>query len=318
MTSSNDASVVDQALRIAEGSPRELLAIVGPTATGKTALAVALAEKLGGEIVSADSVQIYRGFDIGSGKPTPEELARAAHHLVGAVDPLEPMDAAVWARLADEAIAGVRARGRVPILCGGTFLWTKALLFGLAEAPPASAGTRERHRSLAETDGRPALHARLREVDAETADRLHPNDFVRVSRALEVHELTGKPMSAWQREHAFAHPRHEARLLAIACDPAVLTERISSRVRGWLGAGWVDEVKALRAAGYGDARAMTSVGYAQVRASIDGELDPAELEGAIVRATRVFARRQRTWLNHASVTWLGRTTAPGARLERRE
>ncbi len=309
MTSSSDASVVDQALRVVESSPGELLAIVGPTATGKTALAVAVAEKVGGEIISADSVQVYRGFDIGSGKPTPDELARAAHHLVGAIDPLEPMDAAVWARLAEEAIASVRARRRVPSLCGGTFLWTKALLFGLAEAPPASAEIRARHRGLADSDGRPALHARLREVDAETAERLHPNDFVRVSRALEVHELTGKPMSAWQREHAFAHPRHRSRLLAIACDPAVLTERIAARVRQWLAAGWVDEVKALRSAGYGSARAMASVGYSQVCSSIDGELAAAELETAIVRATRVFARRQRTWLNHAEVTWVGRGDA---------
>ena len=304
MTSSNDASVVERALDVARGSPGELLAIVGPTATGKTALAVALAEALGGEIISADSVQIYRGFDVGSGKPTALELARARHHLVGVIDPLDHVDAAGWAQLAERAIADVRARGRVPIVCGGTFLWTKALLFGLAEAPAANAEARERHRVIAERDGRPALHARLREVDAEAAERLHPNDLVRVSRALEVHELSGKPMSAWQREHAFARPRHRARLLAIACDPATLTDRITARVRGWLAAGWTDEVKALIAAGYDGARAMTSVGYAQVRAAVAGEIPPADLELAIVRATRVFARRQRTWLNHADVTWL--------------
>jgi tRNA dimethylallyltransferase len=305
MTSSNDASVAERALDVARGSPGELLAIVGPTATGKTALAVALAEALGGEIISADSVQIYRGFDVGSGKPTPLERARARHHLVDAIDPLDHVDAAGWAQLAEKAIAEVRGRGRVPIVCGGTFLWTKALLFGLAEAPAANAEARERHRVIAERDGRPALHERLREVDAEAADRLHPNDLVRVSRALEVHELTGKPMSEWQREHAFARPRHRAHLLAIACDPATLTDRITARVRGWLDAGWTDEVKALIAAGYDGARAMTSVGYAQVRAAIAGEIAPADLELAIVRATRVFARRQRTWLNHADVTWLG-------------
>jgi tRNA dimethylallyltransferase len=309
MTSSNDASVVERALDVARSSPGELLAIVGPTATGKTALAVALAEALGGEIISADSVQIYRGFDVGSGKPTPLELARARHHLVGAIDPLDHVDAAGWAQLAERAIADVRERGRVPIVCGGTFLWTKALLFGLAEAPAASAEARERHRVIAERDGRQALHARLREVDAEAAERLHPNDLVRVSRALEVHELTGKAMSAWQREHAFARPRHRARLLAIACDPSTLTDRITARVRGWLAAGWTDEVKALIASGYDGARAMTSVGYAQVRSAIAGEIAPADLELAIVRATRVFARRQRTWLNHADVTWLGSTVA---------
>jgi tRNA dimethylallyltransferase len=304
MTSSNDASVVEQALRIAEASRGDLLAVVGPTASGKTALAVSLAEKLGGEIVSADSVQIYRGFDVGSGKPTAAEIARAPHHLVGVLDPLDPVDAAVWGHLADAAIADVRTRGRVPIVCGGTFLWVKALLFGLAQAPAASPEARARHQAMAAAEGRPALHARLREVDEETAARLHPNDFVRVSRALEVHELSGKPMSAWQREHGFAHPRHRARLVAIACDPAVLTERITARVRAWLAGGWIDEVKRLLDGGFGEARAMSSVGYAQVRASLAGAIEAGDLETAIVRATRVFARRQRTWLNHVDVTWL--------------
>jgi len=305
MTSSNDASVVDQALAVARAAPGALLAIVGPTASGKTALAVALAEALGGEIVSADSVQIYRRFDIGSGKPTAGELARAPHHLVSALDPLEPVDAARWGELADAAVADIRARGRVPIVCGGTFLWVKALLFGLAEAPSADAATRARHRAIAELEGRPVLHTRLREVDPETADRLHPNDFVRVSRALEVHELTGKTMSVLQREHGFARPRHDARLLGLACEPAVLTERITARARAWLAEGWSEEVRSLLDAGYGDARAMASVGYAQVRAALEGEPLIDDLETAVVRATRVFARRQRTWLNHVDVTWLG-------------
>jgi tRNA dimethylallyltransferase len=304
MTSSNDASVVEEALRIASTAPDELLAIVGPTASGKTALAVAVAERLGGEVVSADSVQIYRGFDIGSGKPTAEELARARHHLIGTLDPLDPVDASVWARLADEAIADIRARGRVPIVCGGTFLWVKALLFGLAEAPAADASTRARHRAIADADGRAALHARLRDVDAEAAARLHPNDFVRVSRALEVHELTGKPMSVWQREHGFARPRHRAKLVALATKPETLAERIATRARQMLASGWADEVRSLLDGGYGNARAMASVGYAQVRASLAGELPEGDLELAIVRATRVFARRQRTWLNHVDATWL--------------
>jgi tRNA dimethylallyltransferase len=306
MTSSNGASVVEQALAAARAAPGELLAVVGPTASGKTALAIELAQRLGGEIISADSVQIYRGFDVGSGKPSAEERALAPHHLVSAKGPLEPMDAATWARLAEDAIAAVRARGRLPIVCGGTFLWVKALLYGLAEAPAADASARERHRVIAEEGGRPALHERLRTVDPEAAGRLHPNDFVRVSRALEVHELTGKPMSAWQREHAFARARHPARLLAIATKPERLTERITARVRQWLGAGWIDEVKRLREAGYGQARAMGSVGYAQVCAHIDGALAEGDLETAIVRATRVFARRQRTWLRPSNVSWLER------------
>jgi tRNA dimethylallyltransferase len=297
-------SAADLATAIARENPEDLLTIVGPTASGKTALAVEVAERVQGEVISADSVQIYREFDIGSGKPTAEELARAAHHLVGEIDPLDSVDAAAWARRAASVIASVRARGHVPVVCGGTFLWVKALLYGLAEAPSGNDGLRERLRRLAEAEGRHALHARLRTIDPDSADRLHPNDFVRVSRALEVYELTGKPLSAWQREHGFGSPRYAARLVAIACPPEDLTLRIRARVRGWLAQGWADEVRALLRRGYRDARAMGSVGYSQVRAAVEGELPWADLEETIVRATRVFARRQRTWLNHAEVTWL--------------
>ena len=296
--------VADQALRIAENAG-ELVAIVGPTASGKTALAAALAEKVGGEVVGADSVQIYRAFDAGSGKPTLEELARAPHHLLSALDPLDAIDAAAWADLASRCIDEIRARGHVPIVCGGTFLWIKALRFGLAGAPAASTPIREHHRAIAQHEGRAGLHARLRAVDAATAARLHPNDLVRVSRALEVYELSGKTLNAWQSEHAFACVRHRARLVAIRLDPAALTERIQTRVAAWLAEGWIEEVEALRARGYGAARAMRSVGYAQVNAMLDGRLARGDLGEAIVRATRVFARRQRTWLNHADVTWLG-------------
>lgn len=305
MTSSSDASVVDQALRVAPRDPDEVLAVVGPTATGKTALAVALAERLGGEIIGADSVQIYRHFDVGSGKPTAGELGRAPHHFVGEIDPLDHIDAAAWAERASRVVDDVRARGKVPIVCGGTFLWVKALVFGLAEAPAASAALRAAHAEVASREGRAALHARLAAVDPESAARLHPNDFVRVSRALEVHELTGKPMSVWHREHGFRMPRHRTRFVAIAQDPTALTDRIAARVKAWLAQGWVDEVEALVARGYGDARAMGSVGYAQVRAMLAGEITREELEISIVRATRVFARRQRTWLNHADVAWIG-------------
>jgi len=304
MTSSSDASVVEHALRTARSCNDDLVSVVGPTATGKTALAIALAERLGGEIVSADSVQIYREFDAGSGKPTAAELARAPHHLVSALDPLDHVDAATWAERAAATVADIRARGRVPIVCGGTFLWVKALLYGLAGAPAANADLRARHRALVAGEGRSALHSLLREIDGKSAARLHPNDFVRVSRALEVYELTGKPMSIWQSEHAFGQVRHRAKLVAIECEPETLSERIRERVSSWLAAGWVEEVHELVARGHGKARAMGSVGYAQVRAMLDDRLAQKDLEQAIVRATRVFARRQRTWLNHVDVTWL--------------
>lgn len=296
--------LLDRARRIADEDPSAVLAVVGPTASGKTELAIRLAESCSGEIIGADSVQIYRHFDLGSGKPTAEELARAPHHLVGVLDPLDPADAARFAELARAAIDAVRARGKRPIVCGGTFLWVKALLFGLADAPRADEAIRARHKSLAETEGRPALHALLRVVDPVIAARLHPNDFVRVSRALEVHEVTGEPMSAWQARHGFAEARMGARLMAIRVEPEELTRRITARVERWLAAGWRDEVSALVARGYGEARAMGSVGYREVHDALIGRMPVDDLALAIVRSTRVFARRQRTFLHHADVAWL--------------
>src|SRR5271166_2328193 len=288
MTISSDVSVVERALDVVRSHPDDLLAVVGPTATGKTALAAALAARLGGEVIGADSVQIYKSFDIGSGKPSPEELAIAPHHLVSAVDPLAPVDARIWADAAARVIADVRLRGGVPIVCGGTFLWVKALLFGLAEAPSADAELRAAYRAVVEREGRPALHARLRVLDPESALRLHPNDFVRVSRALEVCELTGKPMSEWQREHGFRTPLYRAHLVALATDATTHEERIRARVTQWLAQGWLEEVSSLLARGYGAARAMGSVGYAQVRAAVDGTIPRQGLDDVIVRATRVF------------------------------
>jgi tRNA dimethylallyltransferase len=299
-----EASALSRVVAIAERDPDAIVAVVGATASGKTSLAIGLAERIGGEIVSCDSVQVYRGFDVGAGKPTPVELARAPHHMLGVYDPLEAVDAASFAKRAEAVIADIRARGRRPIVCGGTFLWAKALLYGLADAPPADADIRARHRAVVESDGRSALHARLAAVDPVSAARLHPNDFVRVSRALEVHELTGRPMSAWLAEHAFGTVRHRARFVAIEHDAATLTARIEARVAAMLAAGWVDEVRTLVANGFGDARAMGAVGYRDVRRHLDGALSRDELPATIVRATRVFARRQRTWLRAADVEWL--------------
>jgi tRNA dimethylallyltransferase len=282
----------------------DLIVVVGPTASGKSALAVELCEALNGEIVNADSVQIYRHFDIGSGKPPPEEMARVPHHLIGVVDPLAPMDAGRFVNLADEAIQSIRARGKRPIVCGGTFMWAKALLHGLAPAPPADPAIRARHASEAEEQGRGALHARLQAVDPRSAERLAPNDFIRVSRALEVWELTGRTLSDWQDAHGFREARHEAKLIGVRWSSAALSQRISERTARFLRSGWVEEVRELRARGYADARAIASVGYLQVASHLDGELPEGELPLAIDRATRVFARRQRTWLRDQPVIWL--------------
>lgn len=283
-----------------------LLCIVGPTASGKSALALRLAGELGGEILSADSMQIYRGFDVGTGKPNAEERALVPHHLVDVADPLEAWDAARWADEAVRLIAEIQARGRVPVVCGGTFLWVRALIYGLAEAPRGDDELRAKYRAWAEQEGRPALHARLAQIDAVTAARLAPNDFVRVSRALEVFELTGKPMSEVQAAHGFREPRFAARFLGVARERAEQDELIATRVRGMLAAGWLGEVEGLRAAGFGEARAMASVGYRQIaEAMAAGTVnDQGALAEAIVRATRVFARRQRTWLRDQPVEWL--------------
>ena len=291
-----------------------LLCIVGPTASGKSALALGLARELGGEILSADSMQIYRGFDIGTGKPSAEERQQVPHHLLDVAEPLENWDAARWASEASRLIAEVRGRGRVPIVCGGTFLWVRALIYGLAEAPRGDDELRARHRVWAEREGRAALHARLAEVDAPSAARLAPNDFVRVSRALEVFELTGTPLSQLQSAHGFREPRFAVRLLGVERQRAEQDQLIATRVRAMLAAGWVREVEGLIAAGQGEARAMQSVGYRQIFEALTAGKASGDdvLSEAIVRATRVFARRQRTWLRDQPVEWLlaGATKLP--------
>lgn len=283
-----------------------LLVVVGPTASGKSELALRMAESAAGEIVNADSVQVYRYFDIGSAKPTATELARVPHHLVGVVEPTTPLDAGQWCALADAAIRDIIARGRTPVVCGGTFLWVKALLYGLAPAPPADRQVREAHRQLVEREGRASLHQRLELVDAAAAARLNPNDFVRVSRALEVFELTGRPLSDFQADHGFRAPRYSARLVGVAQDRATSDQRIRDRTRAMFQAGWVDEVRELVRRGFGGTRPMLSVGYRQIAEALaaPAPLDLAELELSVYRATRVFARRQRTWLRDQAVEWL--------------
>jgi tRNA dimethylallyltransferase len=297
---------VDAVLDLVRGrNGAVLLCVVGPTASGKTTLAISVAEALGGEIVSADSVQVYRRFDKASGKPTAEESARVPHHLVDVADPLEPFDAARFVALAEHAISDIRARGRIPVICGGTFLWVKALISGLSDAPPGDEAVRARHRAIALAEGREALHALLREVDPVMAERLHPNDTLRVGRALEVFELSGKRLSDLQAAHGFRQARHDALLVTPEREKDELTVRIEARVRGFLDDGLVEEVRALADDGLRDARAMGSVGYKETLAHVDGTLPLSNLHEAIVRASRVFARRQRTWLGHEPVHVVG-------------
>jgi tRNA dimethylallyltransferase len=283
-----------------------LWVVVGPTASGKTALAIDLCEQHEGEIVSADSVQVYRHFEIGTGKPSAEERARAVHHLIDVVEPSEPMDAARFAELAQLAILDIRARGKRPIVCGGTFLWVRALIHGLVPAPPADPALRARHQARVAQAGRSGLHDDLARVDAEAARRLSPNDYVRVSRALEVHELTGVRMSEWQAAHGFQTSRHAARLIGVRRERDELDQRILARCQAMLAAGWVDETRQLSERGFAGTRPFAAVGYKQIALALErGQpLNAAELELSIFRATRIFARRQRTWLRDQPIEWL--------------
>lgn len=282
----------------------ELLVVVGPTASGKTELALRLCERFDGEVVGADSVQIYRGFDVGSGKPSAEEQRRARHHLVDVLDALESVDAQRFAELGEAAIADIRARGKVPVICGGTFLWVKALVWGLSNLPAGNAEIRAAHQAFAEAHGRAALHEKLSRVDAESAKKLSPNDFVRVSRALEVFELSGRPQSEILAGHGFKARRHEAVFVGADRERDELDIRIEQRAAMWLASGWKEEVRSLIERGYREARAMGSVGYRQVLDHVEGRLPEEELLTAIVRATRVFVRRQRTWIRDLPMRWV--------------
>jgi tRNA dimethylallyltransferase len=283
-----------------------LLAVVGPTASGKSELALRLCRRIGGELVSADSVQIYRRFDIGSAKPSLAERAELPHHLIDELDPLDSADAARFAGLARARIADIISRGKRPVVCGGTFLWVRALVYGLAPAPAGDDTIRSRHKRDVEQHGRAWLHARLLDVDPESHARLAPNDFVRVSRALEVYELTGKPISHLQAAHGFREPEFDVRFLGIRHAPEQLVARIERRVASMFERGWLDEVRELLRDGYAEARALRSLGYRQLAEALaaGGTIDVEELAARVTRATRVFVRRQLTWLREEPVRWL--------------
>ena len=284
-----------------------LVAVVGPTAAGKTALAIRLAEALGGEVVSCDSQQVYRGMDIGTGKATAEEQERVPHHLLDVVAPDQPMTAARYVDLADAAIAEIAARGRVPILCGGTGLYYRALLYGLFAGPAADESLRARLDDEAETGGVETLWARLAAVDPEAAGRIDRRDRVRIIRALEVWELTGVPISAHQREHDHRKlpPRYPVRGIGLGPPRDELGPRIDARVDAMFAAGWVDEVKALNASGFACAlRAFAAIGYREICAFLHGKYPLEEAVRKTKQATRRFARRQLAWFRaEPTVTW---------------
>ncbi len=272
--------------------------LMGPTASGKSAAAMLLAQHLPVEIISVDSALVYRGMDIGTAKPSAAEQALVPHHLIDIIDPASSYSAAQFRSDALRLIDAIRARGRIPLLVGGTMLYFKALRDGLDDLPTGDAIVRAQLEREAATLGWPALHARLAEVDATIAARLAPNDSQRISRALEVWMLTGKPLSSLQGQ---ARAESTLRFLNIALEPsdrAVLHARIEQRFDLMLEAGFLNEVKRLRARGdlHPDLPSMRCVGYRQAWAYLDGQIHGAEMRGQSIAATRQLAKRQLTWL----------------------
>lgn len=276
--------------------------VAGPTASGKSDLAVHLAEKLGAEIVGADSRQIFRLMDVGTAKPSAEQRARVPHHLVDVIDPDEDYDVAAWRSAAMSALADIHARGRVAIVCGGTGLYLRSLMRGLFAGPPADAGVRAN--LVAEEAASPGcLHARLRSVDPESAARIHANDLLRVVRALEVHVTTGRPLSTWLGEHGLSERPFDTLMVEVDVATDELRQKIAERSRAIVDGGIVEELASLYAGGYAPStRAFDAIGYRQAAACLDGKLAKRDLADAIALATTQYAKRQRTWLRGQAAT----------------
>ncbi|HUH00918.1 MAG TPA: tRNA (adenosine(37)-N6)-dimethylallyltransferase MiaA [Kofleriaceae bacterium] len=279
-------------------APR-LVIIVGPTGAGKSGLAMTLAEAIGGEIVSADSQQVYRGMDIGTGKASAAERARVPHHLLDVLEPDQLMTARRFTELADAAIADLAARGRPVIVAGGTGLYVRALLLGIFEGPPADPVVRARLAAEARAGGGPlVLWERLGALDPAAAARIDRNDLIRITRALEVHELTGVTMTEHQQRHDHRRvpPRYPARLIGLAPPRPLLYAAIEARVDRMIEAGLVDEVRALRAAGYAPpVRSQAAIGYAELHQMLEGTCDLPRAIDLIKRNSRRYARRQLSW-----------------------
>lgn len=274
-----------------------LVALVGPTAVGKTSLSLRLAKEMCSEIISVDSVQVFRGLDIGTAKPSLEEQKRVPHHLIDVADPDEPFDAADFVRKALGIIRSIRARGKVPLLVGGSGLYLRSLLEGLAPCPGRDPMVREMLRKISANQGKRALHDLLVGADPEAANRLHPNDTFRVIRALEVYHQTGEPMSIWQRMHkSISGQRLLCTKIGLIRPREELYKRIDARVGAMLDAGFLEEVKFLLDKGYSHhLKPLQSLGYRHMILFLKGEVSFDEAVSQLRRDTRRYAKRQITW-----------------------
>lgn len=273
-----------------------LILLAGPTASGKTQLAIEIARSLDTEIVNCDSMQVYRHMEIGTAKPTREERALVPHHLLDVADPDEPFDAARYAELARPVVETLQSQGRMPLVVGGTGLYMKVLTRGICPGAPADPAIRAQLHQELEQHGLPRLHEELSRVDPEAGKRLHPHDRQRIVRALEVHRLTGIPLSRWQAPHRFRQTIYRSLKIFLYRERNVLYERINRRVQQMVAQGLVEEVRKLLAMGYGpELKSMQAVGYKQIATHL---LGAGTLHAAVSdteRATRHYAKRQLTW-----------------------
>ncbi len=281
-----------------------LIVILGPTAIGKTEVGILLAERMGGEIISADSSAVYRGLDIGSAKPTREEQRRVRFHLIDVADPGEVFTAAKFRELARQAIAEIQARGKRVLIVGGTGLYVRVLLHGFSLAPPpADPDVRARWKAEVERVGAPALHEQLKQIDPIAAERIHPNDAVRITRAFEVYEMTGVPISHWQQH---AETELPALKIGLTLPREMLYQRIDQRVDAMIQQGMLQEVQLLLQKGYNpDQPALKGLGYRHLFRYIQGHIDWDEAVRLWKRDTRRFAKRQITWFRkEPGIHWI--------------
>jgi tRNA dimethylallyltransferase len=294
--SSFNHSQLDIVISVEFRDKPKLIVICGPTGVGKTRFAIDLAQRFDGEIVGADSMQIYRDLAIGTAKPTAQERAQVHHHLVDCVSPKDDFSAAEYGRRAREVVTGLLARGKRPFVVGGTGLYIKALLQGLTQAAHSEKRVRNALRQEAEVDGLAALYKRLSKIDPRSAARIHPNDAFRIVRALEVYTLTGRPMSVVQAAHRFPESPYRTLKFGLRCERKRLYARIDARVEAMLSEGFLEEVRHLRATGLDpQCKAMQALGYRHLNAFLDGKCQWEEAIRTLKRDHRRYAKRQMTW-----------------------
>lgn len=292
----------------------KLLVVLGPTAVGKSAFAMELARRLGGEIVNADALQAYRGLEVGTAKPPLEHRREIRHHVVDILEPRERFSAGEFARRAREAIADIETRGATPIVVGGSGLYLRALLEGISPVPRGEAALRRRLEERLESEGLSALYAELRELDPETAERLAPADRQRILRALEVILASGRPLSTWIRERPFGEGRLAAFRIGLTLPRSILYDRIADRVRMMIERGWIDEIESILGRGIEpEAPAFQAIGYRQLIRYLAGDWTLEDALDDIIRATRRYAKRQLTWFRkERDVRWISALSAAGS------